>query len=158
MDDAAAAWTEGPILPWVEPYEPPPAELIIVRGAKLVRVYNGPRVDRLSPPPDGFREAVLLAWAPRADRRWAALMAWAGWCRSPRGVGTEAARCGWLLVDETRLKPARPGPPSQVPGVEHAWYGREEPCELGRAIRAAAEMLPEQLRAAARTPAAHQGP
>jgi hypothetical protein len=85
-------------------------------------------------------------------------MAWAGWCRSPRGVGTESARWGWLLVDEARVRPVRPAPRGQIPGVEYAWYGREEPCELGRAIRSAAEMLPEQLRAAALTPAAHQGP
>jgi hypothetical protein len=150
-------WTEGPILPWVEPYAPPPAELIIVRGARLVRVLNGPRTGPLSPPPDGHREAVLLAWAPRADRRWAALMAWAGWCRSPRGVGTEAARHGWLLVDETRVRPVKPAH-STHPEIEYTWYGREEPNELGRTIRAAAATLPEQLREAALTPAAHQGP
>lgn len=149
-------WMEGPILPWVEPYDPPPPELIIVPGAKLIRIYNGPRATKLSPPPDGFREAVLLAWAPRTDG-WGALIAWAGWCRSPRGVGTEAARYGWLLVDETRVRPVRPTR-STNPEIEYAWFGREEPCERGRAIRAAAKTLPEQLRAAALTPAAHQGP
>jgi len=156
MDAATAEWTEGPILPWVDPYESPPAELIIVRGARYVRVYNGPDRGR-NHPPDGFREAIVLAWAQRTDRSWAALMAWAGWCRSPRLTGTEAARCGWLLVDEQRVRPVKPMR-SHHPDIAYAWYGHEEPCELGRAIRAAAEMLPEQLRAAALTPAAHQGP
>jgi hypothetical protein len=152
MDAAAVQWTEPPILPWLDP---PPPERIIVRGARLVRIYNDEHADpRRS---HGFREAVILAWARRGDGRWGALMAWAGWCRSERGTGTEAARCGWVLVDEQRVRPVAPAR-SHLPGIEYTWYGREEPCELGHAIRAAAQMLPEQLRTAALTPAPHQGP
>lgn len=84
-----------------------------MRGAKYVRIYSKPQTDPARRR-GGFREAVVLAWSRTPAGNRSALLAWAGWCRSQTGQGTEHARYGWVLYDE-RMLPTRPTSP-QLPG------------------------------------------
>lgn len=143
--DEAGRWTDEPLLPELPP---PPADRIIVRGAQLVRVYT---VDHPDPRRRrGYSEAVILAWARTGAEGWGVLLAWGGsWRQQIGGRTTVKARWSWCRLREDRVKPVRP-PPLQA---EDEWHGHHPLSEFSEAVRLAAQLLPEELREAALTPA-----
>lgn len=146
--EAAPEYTEGPILAELAP---PPPDLIRVRGAQLVQIYDEPGGVRMvngRPQRDGGREAVVLAWAPIPAGGWAVLLAWTSYARLDLRA-TALARWGWYRLAEQRVKP-RPQPRTVPADAE--WHGWHELSELHQAIVRAAATLPEQLREAALTP------
>jgi len=149
VDERRGHFTEPPILPEVSP---PPADRILVRGARLVRIYGERQIPDVSGRErrGGGRDAVVLAWARRPDG-WAALMAWTSYYAfvdPPKQ--TEAARWGWYVLDEQRVKPMR-APRASYEGA--AWHGWSSEGELQRAIDQAAQTLPPGLREQATSPA-----
>lgn len=127
----------------------PPSDRVLVRGARLVRVYDPPGHARGLA--DGGREAVILAWARTPDRHWAVLMAWTSyWAFENPPHQTALARCGWYVLDEQRIRPRRP---PRTLGEDRAWHGWSPEGELQNAIDGALLLLPEDLRAAAAAPA-----
>ena len=118
-----------------------------------MRIYSPPGLRKI----DGGREAVILAWAQRSDRRWGVLLAWTGWGLDSSNRGTARARWGWCGYEQAQVRPLVPAR-SHNPEIEYAWYGQAEPNELGFAIWAAAGLLPANLRKAALTPSLRQGP
>lgn len=144
-------WTEEPIL---TPISPPPPGLVEVRGAQLVRIYDGPGATHEPggrPRPDGGREAVVLARARIPCGGQAVLLAWTSYARLG-GRGTALARYGWYRFEEQRVRP-QPRPRTSSIPPDAQWHGWHELSELHQAILRAAAMLPEQLRADALTPA-----
>lgn len=150
MADGRGRWTEGPILPEVA--APPPAR-ILVRGARLVRVYDGAGARDVAgrPRADGGRDAVILAWARLPGGAWVVLLAWTSyWAYESPPHQTALARFGWYVLDEQRVRPRMP---PRALGEDQAWHGWSPEGELQRAIDGALLLLPERLRAAAATPA-----
>lgn len=132
---------------------PPPPDRILVRGARLVRVYGGISSRDVSgkPRPDGGREAVILAWARMPDRGWAVLMAWTSyWLYENPPHQTGLARWGWYVLDEERVKPRKP---PRTLDEDAAWHGWATEGELQKAIDQAVLLLPPALREQALTPA-----
>lgn len=150
MPDRPGRWTEPPILPEVPA---PPPDRIVVRGARLVRVYGSSESRDVAGKPrrDGGREAVVLAWARMPDGAWAVLMAWTRyWTDEDPPHGTALAQHGWYRYDEERVKPQK----TRRPNYEGAeWHGWHEDSELAQAIRDAAATLPPEMREQATTPA-----
>ncbi len=136
-------WVDAPILPELPP---PPARLVRVDGAQLIRVYN---VDAPNPGSrGGYNEAVVLAWAPLADGGRGVLAAWlGGWQEGHRTTGK--GRFGWCRLLSDRVREIPP-PRAKIEGAE--WHGHHELSEFAAAVRQAAELLPEPVRAAALTP------
>lgn len=150
MPDRPGRWTEPPILPEVP--APPPGR-ILVRGARLVRIYDGTESRTVSgrPRPDGGREAVILAWARMPDGGWAILLAWTSyWLWENPPHQTALARHGWYRLDEERVKPRKP-PRTLTEGAD--WHGWHPESEISIAIRRAAETLPPEMREQAMRPA-----
>ena len=154
MPDRPGRWTEPPILPEVPA---PPPDRILVRGARLVRIYDGTDSRDVAGKPrrDGGREAVVLAWARTSDG-WAVLLAWTSyWAFEQPPHQTALARYGWYLLDEARVKPQKP-PRTLAEGA--AWHGWSTDGELQKAITRAADTLPSEMRAQATTPAPEPPP
>jgi hypothetical protein len=139
---ADGRWIEEPVLPLLPP---PPADRILVRGTRLIRVAFIHRGQRR-----GFTEAAVLAWARTGDGGWGVLTAWQGaWQENGRTTGR--ARWGWCRLDVDLVEP-RPVPRRIAEDDE--WHGHHPMEEFTEAIRQAAASLPEHLRQAALAPAA----
>jgi hypothetical protein len=140
---AVGRWVDEPVLPELPP---PPAHLIRVEGAQLIRVLN---VEAHNPPSrGGYTEAVVLATAPLADGGTGALVAWlGGWQEGHRTTGR--GRYAWCRRLEDRVREVDP-PQRRIEGAE--WHGHHELSEFAAAVRQAAELLPEEMRADALTP------
>lgn len=148
MDEREGRWAEPPILPELPP---PPADLIAVRGAQVVRVHD---IDNPNPKLRGHTEAVVLAWAPIPAGGFAGLCAWlAGWNeQGPHGGHTTGrGRFGWLRILEDRVEAWRP-PHPYLTDPDRGWHGLGDPGEVSSAIEQAVATLPEHLREAALTP------
>lgn len=150
MAEESWHFTEPPILPELVP---PPISAVRVRGAQLVQIYGPPHPDPWGrPKPDGGREAVILAWAAIPGGGWAVLLAWTSYALVDLHA-TALARFGWYRLDAARVQPKRP--PSQVSeGFE--WTGWHPDSQINVAVRAAALLLPEEMRAAAVVPRARR--
>lgn len=142
-EDEGGRWVEDPILPEVEP--PAPGD-ILVRGAQLLRRVNIEAHNKSSR--GGHTDMVALAWARLPDGDWAVLAAWQGAWRQESGRTTGKARYGWVRLLEDRVEPV--DRPPQIEGFE--WFGWHRDSALGKAVRAAALLLPEGMREAALTP------
>jgi hypothetical protein len=137
-------WLDEAPLP--EFKEHPPAELIRVRGGRVVRVYqvDDPHPQRR----EGFTDAVLLAWAHRLEGGWGMLLAWLGTVQV--GVKTTGeGRWGWCRYLADRTVPITP----YLFDEEDEWYGNTSYSELGKGVQAAVASLPVHLREAALRPA-----
>lgn len=136
-------WAEDPVLPELPA---PPPDQVSVRGAQLLRVYN---VDAASSGSrGGYTEAVALAWARLPDGDWAVLAAWlSGWQQDTSTTGK--GRYGWCRLLEDRVRAVAP-PRHRIAGAE--WHGHHELSEFARAVRQAALLLPEEMRATALAP------
>jgi len=136
-------WVDEPVLPEL-PTGPPP-HLIRVEGARLIRVMN---VDAHNPASrDGYTEAVVLATAPLGGGT-GVLVAWlGGWQEGHRATGR--GRYAWCRLLEDRVREVAP-PRAKIDGAE--WHGHHAEGEFAGAVRQAAELLPEEMRAAALTP------
>jgi hypothetical protein len=148
MDERRGHFTEPPILPEVPA---PPPDRILVRGARLARIYGERQIPdvRGRERRGGGRDAVILAWARRRDG-WAVLLAWTSYYMyEDPPKQTEAARWGWYVLDEQRVKPMR-APRASYEGA--AWHGWHQDSELNVAIERAALLLPAEVRERAKTP------
>jgi hypothetical protein len=146
MPDRVGRWVEPPILPEVDA---PAPDLIQVPGAQLWRRLNVEAHNKASR--GGHTEFVVLARAPLPDGSWAVLAAWQGAWRQPGGRTTGKARFGWVRLLEDRVTPATP-PPGLVAREGFEWHGWAQSSQIAEAVRQAAALLPEYLRAAALTP------
>jgi hypothetical protein len=157
VSEAAAGdpdqWLDEPPLPALA--DPPP-ELILVRGAQVVRVHF---VDHPNPKLRGFTEVIVLAWAPIPNSRdWAGLCVWLAAVQEPGPHGahtTGEGRYGWLRMLPDRVEAWRP--PHRYLEGEHGWHGQGDPSQVSEAILRAAATLPEHLRERALTPRAQTG-
>lgn len=140
----AGRWADAPILPELPPQ---PVELIQVRGAQRLRVFNvdAPNVASRR----GFDEAVAVAWARLPDGDWAALLGWLSGWRGEDGRTTGRARHAWcrILPDRTQAMPIWP-----QTNPEHEWHGHHREGEFAQAVWDAIETLPEELREKAAVP------
>ena len=140
-------WVDEPPLPkLVDPKPPPPARLIRVHGAQLVRVYN---IDDPDPRKwEGFTEVLFLAWAPirgGEDWVWAVLTAWLGH-RQTGSRTTGGGRHAWLLLTRDDLRRGRGRPAEPMSKDEAEWWGHDSTAQFSIAVRAAAATLPKGLR------------
>ncbi len=140
---APGRWVDDPVLPELPP---PPVHLIRVDGAQLIRVMNVDAHNRGSR--GGYTEAVVLATAPLGDGGTGILAAWlGGWQEGHRTTGK--GRYGWCRLLADRVREVAP-PRAKIDGAE--WHGHHVEGEFAGAVRQAAELLPEEMRAKALAP------
>lgn len=150
-DEQQGRWVDEPPLPELtDPKPPPPADLIVVHGAQLVRIINiddpDPRRRR------GFTEALFIAWAPLTGGDWAVLTAWlSAWQTGVRTTG--GGRYAWLRLTEDdvargRIREVKP----HLFDDEDEWHGHHPLHDVSIAFHAAVATLPEKLRERALRP------
>ena len=142
------AWPPGrwlsPVL--LELIAPPPARLVVVRGARRGTV-TGPATYG---PPE-WHDITVLAWARIPAGGWGALTVWDGMAQAPGDRQPMVhARWSWCRWTRCKLDHCRPTPPDNPWGL--SWLGLPRGYVDEAAIEQAAATLPPHLRQAAVTP------